>query len=166
MNLHGEIRDLLLRLRGGPQGPGWEYPPDAGDSTLAAWGLQNPMVAWLLRLAPELLEWTPAELIHGITAAPRCPKERQHPMVLRIVPASGRLPRRLVWACHVPVTGSHYGGYTDCGGRRELGLYKATRGDHGIGLQTLLQWTTEGATVEYQPDALGQRKAFKIGGEQ
>lgn len=146
---------------------GWEYPPDAGDSTLGAWGIQNPTTLWLLRMAPELLEWTPKELVAGLLNPPKCPRQYcRGPMALKVADARGRLPRRFVWACHKPINGSRYNGFTDCGGRREFTLHKptaVTRDDdqRPVGLRQLLRWTQEGATVEYQPDKYGEKRAIK-----
>lgn len=144
--------------------PGFDYPPDAGDSTLAAWGLANPMVGWLLRQAPELLEWSPIELAGGIANPPKCPNQRcQAPMALKVVEAQGRLPRRLVWACHRPIFGSRYGGHTDCGGRRALRLDRRAHTEDNVGLLQLLKWTAEGKAVEYQPDQVdGSRHTFAV----
>lgn len=162
MNLMDLADDMKVAMR---RERGWEYPPDAGDSTLGAWGIQNATVLWLLRLAPELLEWTPKELTEGIKNSPKCPRCGGH-MALKVADASGRQPRRFVWACHRPIAGGRRGFY-DCGGRRAFNLHKPTivaRDDDAtpMGLQRLIRWTQEGATVEYQPDKYGQKRAVKI----
>lgn len=48
-------------------------PPDAGMSILGVYGLQNPMVLWLLNRRPDLLAETPQEFMsHNPGTAPIC----------------------------------------------------------------------------------------------
>lgn len=120
---------------------------DADDSYLGVFGFGNSITKWLLSKAPELLESTPAELVHGLRGTPQCPKcGSARDMRLRTVEASGRLPRRWTWLCT-------YRTWQDvvCGGRLELKPRKVYR-DPAVNLTVLLNWTRAGKTVDFQPN--------------
>lgn len=68
---------------------------------LGHYGLQNEMVAWLLRRRPDLLAETPTEFRRPPEAAPRCPACR----LLSTLPPPAMLFRyddrgRAVWKCY------------------------------------------------------------------
>lgn len=123
------------------QSHAWDRPPDAGASVLGAHGFQNPIVRWLLARNPELLALSPRELMRGLRA-PMCPGMCWSVMLLRIKPAEGRRPSRLIWKCFKhpePI-------------EVEVDPPKMPR--PRMSMKELLDATRRGALLDYQPSQL------------
>lgn len=137
--------EALSRLAAWHGDPGFKWPPDAGASVLGAFGLRSDMVVYLLNHAPELLNKSPAELRRGLTPA-RCPvKDCSAPMSLRMVPAEGRIPTRLIWRCFKP-------GHVGPAPQLELAPLVMAKAD--LTLEHMLALTRDGAMLDYQPNQL------------
>lgn len=130
--------------------PGFQIPPDAGDSILGTYGLGNWLVTWLLNRAPEVLQLTPAEFKRGMTP-PRCPLDSYRPMVLRIADAEGRMPKRLVWRCYHGAIPSERDGKVVWGEpvvhQKEIDI-KMPRPN--VRMSDVLAATRRGATIDFQ----------------
>lgn len=123
-------------------------PPDAGNTTLGAFGLQNPIVSWIMTKNPEILAMSPRQLTRGLKA-PTCPRPYcWYPMVLRVIDAEGRQPRRLVWRCF-----KHGGGDVPT---REIAPPVMDRPK--VSMQEMIAATKRGAILDYQPDPWGQQR--------
>jgi len=80
-----------------PSDPGFAYPPDAGDSALGAWGLQNTTVLWAIATGQgDALALTPGSFQENRGRTPSCPDpECRRPMRRR--PPTEDKPLR--WVC-------------------------------------------------------------------
>lgn len=140
------LGDALARLARWYKDPGLAYPPDAGMSVLGAYGLRSDVVLYLLNHAPEILNMTPSQLRAGLPPE-RCPYCKST-MVLRVAPAEGRRPSRLVWRCYKDYS-THPPGKTP---QVEMAPPRMARGE--LSLSRMLALTIDGATLDFQPNPL------------